>query len=527
MLPPNAFDRADQLVGVLGSFWADTFAGREQVQSLATGQQLMGWQTLLDAAELVASLSRFTVPLFHRENWSLLSLRGSQRNHVATNLVRYDDGDQYDQGQHYDAATRTAGHTFPLPAGLVQLPLLLNRFTAPSLCWQPGIDFATADGAITFRQNPCEDGRVAKRPIYADGQIVDEEAVLWIYNGEYDWETTYRQFGYAVGLHMQSGRGYRELLNAVFDGLLFGPARQRVVSAFSAITGLPLVQEPQETVTEVRRDSRSQLVITDRHVYQFPVDSTPTVRTGDTVRAGDTLTTDLEFYELNRGEVPELVRALAIGTGFLAQCFYGELLFENKLVPLAVTTDAASGFTRLEFPLGGFPADRQQFFDELHARGVAAAMLPVDPCDQADAIRDPGNNCDTVDAYYRRGTLAHLLDQRPQRLGEPTAASLPKQINPLQFLVTQVLRNNACVVRIRLAGTTSGVGLQHVRSLQRLLPPQMALLLVLELTPHSDSITVSQLAEDVSTFQAAEVVTDNLVASDGGATIKILSGSCQ
>lgn len=71
------------------------------------------------------------------------------------------------------------------------------------------------------------------------------------------------------------------------------------------------------------------------------------------------------------------------------------------------------------------------------------------------------------------GALAHLLDRRPNGPGEPLA-HLPATINPLEFLIANVLRNNAYLVRIKASSLRRRkLGLYNMRHLRRLLPPQI------------------------------------------------------
>src|SRR5690606_17803300 len=115
--------------------------------------------------------------------------------------------------------------------------------------------------------------------------------------------------------------------------------------------------------------------------------------------------------QFQRGQVPAELRAVELGRGWLAAGFVGGLTFENKDVPLVVESDGV--YTRLSWELGGWDQDVRRFFDQLHARGLANPP-----------------------------TLAQLLDRRTNPAGEPTAANLPATINPLAFLVANVLRNH-------------------------------------------------------------------------------------
>ena len=135
-------------------------------------------------------------------------------------------------------------------------------------------------------------------------------------------------------------------------------------------------------------------------------------------------------------------------------------------------------------------------------------------------------------AHKRRGTLAHLLDKRVNSGTEPTAAHLPKTINPLRFLVENVLRNNVFVVRIMVPALGKNrLGLYNIRHLRQLLPPQTAMIVIFELAP--ERVTVNgpdNVREILNTFTGMERQKDTLPSTlvrDFGAYARVVSGTCQ
>lgn len=527
--PATVYDQPTALLATLGGWWADGYQGRDQVSAVVRSKSQVENQTMLDVMELIAALSRYTVPIYHKDNWYAFYLLESQRNDASTSLLRYDDaGATYDTGDLYDVPQDRPNHAFPRPDDLVDAPIMFNRFTDPTLTWETGVDYVFRDNAVIFRENPFDDVRVAKRPVYEDGVIVDQEALMWVFRGDFDWDTIYRQFGYAVGVRLQSSLGYRELLNAVWDAMVGGTSKQQVLTAFSAMSGVPLVRETQETVVDIDADRKHRLILTDQHVYKFHPDATPIVEVGDTVQRGQSLTDTLTIHEFNRGETPDTLLALAMGKGFLSSCFYSDLIFENLEVPLTVITDDPSGFTKVTWPLGGFPLDVDHFFDEMHARGVAEATRPIDECEEVETVLYPADDCDETNEYARLGTIAHLLDLRPEKVGEPTASNLPATINPLQFLVANVLRNNAYLVRVKVATTgRDKLGLYNARLLTKIVPPHTAMILLAEMTAQSDPVTVDKVQEQVAFFDGMAPLADTIdMVDDSRVTLRVISGTC-
>lgn len=493
----TVYDDPEKLLGLIGSFWRNVYEGAFTVGSVLHARAQLDADAHLRLLDLVASMSRFEVPVFRRRNWTLLRLVESRKNE--TELARYDGSLTYADGSpaEYDVPRPGELHAWAVPPELVAAPAVLNRITDASLVMTEGADYTLAGGVIRFRRDPFADPAVATRELVQDGTVVDREAALWVYGGEFDLATVYTQFGYALGLQLASSTGYRDLVNAVFDALVQGPTAASIEAAFSAVCGIPLAAGA-ETVEEVWRDAAHLWVSTDATVYQFAPTAAPLVAAGQAVTAGEPLVSGLRFFELNRGHAALAggPRALVLGRGVLAAGFHQELMFEDGEVPLVVAYDAA-GRAKLSWELPGFPGDVEAFFDVLHANGVAAGQ-----------------------------TLAHLLDTRPADAKaanpEPPPAALPPTINPLAFLCDNVLRNNAFVVHCRpseFGPNALGLG-AAAQILRRVVPPQTLCVVVAELSGRDAPVTMTGPGTDespgaveaVATFSAARTAEDCSVA---------------
>ena len=78
--PANPWDRPRNLLATLGSFWSETYSGRDQIESIVRAKGQIENQTVQDLLETTVALSRYTVPIFHRDNWYPLRLLRSARN---------------------------------------------------------------------------------------------------------------------------------------------------------------------------------------------------------------------------------------------------------------------------------------------------------------------------------------------------------------------------------------------------------------------------------------------------------------
>lgn len=465
------FDSPEKLLRVVGSFWRNVYEGSDFVESALHGRAQLDAQAHLWLLDLIASMSRYTVPVFHTRNWTLLRLLESQKD--ATEIATYGGAAVYAEGTtlKYSVPRPSDLHAWALPTGFRGAKVILNRITDASLTLVEGVDFTIDDGVVRFAKNPFDDERAGKRELLKDNTVVDREVGLWAYHGEWDWDTVHRQYGYAIGLRLKSSEGYKELVNAVYDALVKGTTAASVEAAFSAICGIPLARV-SETIEDVWEDDRRLWIATDKNVYQFPPTVSPTVAVGQAVGPGEPLTDGLRFFDLNRGHrgISGGLKALVLGRGVLAGGFYQDLMFEDKDVPLLVEHDA-DGLAKVSWELAGFPGDVAAFFDRMHADGVS-----------------------------RGQTLANLLDTRPAdaREGEPTAAALPATINPLKFLTDNVLRNNAFVVRVRPAEfgpNALGLGVA-AQVLRRVIPPQTLCFVVAELSVSDAQVSMGAPGND-------------------------------
>lgn len=654
--PGTDLDRSRVLLALLGSFWAKTYIGTDQLKSYTTATALTVAQTHRNLLEVVAALSRFSVPVFHEELLIPIVIRKSQVNSQATNNAKFDRGAyQFDGSIRFDIPLDSDLFAFPVDPALRTVKQVLNKITFPTAVYFEGVDFFidVENHAIRFTTNPFENDAFLRRPIYTDNAVTDEEIVLWGFCSESDYNHIFNQFAYAVGIKLKSSENYRQLMNAVITGLIDAGASSATLDmALSAICGVPLTIEPEETVEVVATDSRGLFIATDKHVYRFRDTAEPLVAVGTKTTVGTHLVRCFEtkeFFSLNSYRYPEdpedtiprpeqnptslvtnlfepLVTesdndlvvnlteeislaarkellGLAVDHGFLAACFLGDLVFENKLVPLEVQERHPSGYTYVHFGLGGFPADVRQFFDEIHARGIelaetvinfrvtprpGQAILCWDPPpvhtrrdvlsysvqysadggktwlavpgtitdqtvilngldDAIDYVFRVAPNFETsagpyatttvtdikpVPSRFRKGTLAHVLDKHIQAGTEPTADRLPALINPMRFLIENVLRNNVFVVRIVVSAVgADALKLYNVRHLRKLMPPQTAMIIIFDLDGATDKIKGDiMIGEAQIIYKGAEPRADSIDDSyviDNGATLKILSGTCQ
>jgi hypothetical protein len=468
--PANDYDRRGTLLGLLGSFWTNVYQGSALTEELVHAQAQLEAQAHLTLLELAASVSRFDVPVFHTRNWHMLTLVESDLNTGSSAIPTYDGTLTYGGGHSYGQPLSLPQSAWDLPSGMKDGSLVMNRITRPSVTMVKDVDYQITDDSIIFRDNPFDNPLIPKRDIYVGDAVTDRELALWVFRGSFDWQNVYNQFGYVLELFLESGDNYRTLVNAIFDAMVQGTTVRHIRTALSAMTDIPLVIETQETVEQLLTDANRKLVVTDQHVYEFSVNDTFEVEVGDLVEAGDTLTTGLGFFDFGDGSVPAstVVSGVALGRGLLTAGFFAELVFENEDKALVVETDD-DGYTRLSWEISGWPGDVEEFFDSLHARGLAEGQ-----------------------------TLAHLLDERTNKVGEPGASNLPATINPLEFLCENIFRNHAFLVTVEASSMgRNALGFNSAKILRKIIPPQTLMILAVELA-HSDDPIIMDSAGDAT-----------------------------
>jgi len=512
--PSTDLEKSDKLLATIGSYWSSTYQGMDFISDILKAKSDLTAQTWVNFMELIASISRFTVPVFHHENWHPIVIKESELNNFDAFLPEYTTGttDVYDESgdMEYGKPVPLEGYfSVPIPSTLKQVKNVLNGIAKPSVVWGDGVDYwMPKAGVLTFKKNPFSDDLFPVKDIFLDDKIVDRECVLWIYSGQWDYDTVYEQFGYALELRLESSDGYLKIVNAILDAFTGATKAKDLQYAWSAITGVPIVLGELETVELVTEDSRATVVVTDKNVYRFPLGSTVIVATGDKVYAGDSLVDTLQIYEFTRGAVPSSLTGLVMGPGFLSMGFFGDITFENSSVAIAVEENV-DGYTKVSWPLGGFVEDVTKFWNDVHAKGVKEGK-----------------------------TLAMYMDVRPSPEGQPTALNLPTTINPLEFLCENFLRYNTFLVKINTRRLGKGkLPAIPAASLRKMIPPQTSMIVLVELVQKDDPVimdgpgsALSPGYEETLSGMPCMTVSENISGSTyitESTRVTLVSGRCQ
>jgi len=496
--PTNDLDNPSKLLSLLGSLWYETYDGRQwlldRIQTTTENAQ----QTHRNLTEVAASVARTTIPVFHTENWYAVRLRESELNNNDAALWYFDDADlppfNGSPPYFFDVPRTTDNYVFELPEEIADCWLISNRLQDPSVVLHQGTDYQLqADrNALVLRENPFENELIPQLPIYTDGEITDNEILLWFFRSDIDKQLPWYHLGYVLGIQLDSSQAYLDLLNAAMDAIVGGTGVGHVEAVASMMAGVPLVQVTGEVVEDIYTDANHTLVITDKQVYKHSTAVTVTVTVGEELEAGQSMSDAYELHDFRRGELADSLTGLAMGPGMLSPEFFGEVCFKTQISDVRVT--GVAGSERVEWDLGGHPLDVEHFWDIVHTRRL------------------------TYDQ-----SLYELLTQ-----DGPIATT----INPLQFLAENVLRNNTLVILLRAESFgDNALGLAPARLLRRITPPHVAILFILELPSMSDSVNIDNIDDtSISTFDGMPVLSDTFDddnADESSFAAKNVSFTCQ
>jgi hypothetical protein len=79
-------------------------------------------------------------------------------------------------------------------------------------------------------------------------------------------------------------------------------------------------------------------------------------------------------------------------------------------------------------------------------------------------------------------TLAELLDQRTNKVGQPAQSALPAYVNPIEMVVGNIMRNNLFVIRMNAASFGENApGSTMLSFLRTVIPPHTTYVILYQL----------------------------------------------
>lgn len=467
--PRNDLDDYSVLHRQLGSYWYRTYDNQLQIKTWMDSTARMYQQAALDLNALGLSSSRFTIPSFRTQLYMPLVIKLSERASTGVYVPRYGDaivyGPQPDTGYTYRYGVGVEYGPWSYPqSSFRQAGMCVNSLTNPTIIWVEGIDFTVTDDAIVFRVDPFSRSEFTKL------ETDDEQLRLWFLDCEVDERWVQKQYGEVAGLDGDSSDAYRRLVNAKWDLFTAGPTFDGVSEYIAATFDIPLAYS-DEVVEATGTATSYKWIATDKRVYKHALAVDPVVAVGDRVSSGSALTEGLSITALNRGRVPDSLQALVLSKSYLTVGYTAGVSFRNADVTLSV--DSTTGQVRFE--VGGYPSDVERFWTEYYSRCDAAGV------DGAAVIQ---------------------------------SAASKNTINPLEFLVENVLRYNFIIAQVDFnARGPDAFDATYIDQIRSLLPPFAALIVVYEVGFGTEELSKDRITDGLE-FQAIITLTDSLVASE-------------
>jgi hypothetical protein len=492
--PITDLERPKVLLDLLGSFWASTYGGSHDVESYLSSRAQLEKQTVQNLREAIDATSRLKVPVYHTALWYQLILKESEMNDLDFSIPKY--GEEFLYGPQpiteetilYGEPTNRNVFAFKVPVGLAVIPGIYNRTDSPTISWLNGLEYEIEEGYLKLINNPFDTSGLAVRDVVTDGEVTDREVALWLFNSQWDVDMIWVHYGHILGIDLPSSRSYKNLVNSVFDAIVEGSSIGSVSNVIAAVADVPTIIEDDEVVEAIIRDQDSLTIVTDKNSYIHGATATAAVAVGDEVHKGQLLCLAAQTYSPGHEEKPSWLSGLCMEESYIDRFFRGGILFIDDDLPLVVTTE--DGRTRADLTLHGDPITVDMFLDEIHFRGLHSGE-----------------------------TLANLLDIRETPSGDPTAASLPSTVNPLKFLLDNILRNNALIVLLRPSEFgPNALPVQSLSALRRILPPQRTVIIVVqaeaiedsEIESGSDNLAKVQWMTEIDEDSAIEAGSGNL-----------------
>lgn len=448
-----------ELAASLGSFWSGQFGGRQNVFDLMAAKCVAEKQWKVDFNEMVSSVNRFKQPIFHEERWFFVELAESQMNVGQTAQHVYGGDVAYGGGELYGDYRNDETYSWDWDLPVVDSAGLAGGILAPRHYLVRGTDFQVKPGGITVFSNPFDSDWPFREERDDTGELVDRYLQVWLVNAWVDREDIFRQWGYQLRLRLPSSEAYLGYLNAMYDAAIAGTTDEILRRMVGVAFGIPTAAG-QELVSAVEYGRNHLLVVTDSSVYQFSKNDSPVVASGDTINAGDTLTTGLQFFNCHRGDVPPS----SVLPGFVTGPEYsppgvGPLLWQNADVP--VTAEAVGDELYVSFDLLGDEDDVKAILDQLNAGNLLASYLDTrkQPVAVAGCSVDP--------------------------LPPPLPTHMPATINPLELLIKIPFRRSVTFAVIDVAAAEHSMRGWSFSDLRRVVPPHCSLIL---LTRYSSEI---------------------------------------
>lgn len=445
----DLFLHPDQLWYGLDSFWRDRLVTADaELVKYTTYASIAAYTALVRSASLAVSQGQvLTAPVSAvRVPWYPLVIFKDQ--YVLSSYRTYGSGDVYAVGVTTYGQAGTSKWRVGVDPAVVSIGSIVDKLTESLVAVDRSL-FSFADSTLTTTIDLFT--LVSEKTDATSGRPY---IVVWLKNVEIDYGVVQAGLGWLVKHQAPSGIRYDASLRYLYECVALGATVGRVEALLNSAAGLPVVG----TVEPVRRildDGWLKHIVTDTTSYQFPNTLSSTVAVGTTlvpysgVSAAIRVVAGSDVSALSSDNLPGIVQQVALSTGSVVR-----LSFKNGST---VWTYDALRPSPWRFPVGGEPADVEQFWVDCWARQQASGVL-----------------LSTVYGLTNPGSYA---------------------VNPMQVALTDVADNNVVAIIIDFAKCPAS----PVEALERvgsLLPRWPLLIVQMATAPMTDAIDIATPSVD-------------------------------
>lgn len=442
----------------LGEFWQCQLSDADLL-ALETFAELMVEEDVnLRNVDLTAAISIHTIQPFLTRQWGLLELLESGLA-VEPNIIVFGaEGRRFD-GSFVYGQTDASSFAWPAPAQLRSLGIITDRIVAPTYIWDiTNFVFDASAGVLRFRENPFNSvpsellyNSDGTPKTYTDAQGVskqDRRLKLWMRDIEIDERTPFLRYGSVVNIGGESSQAYIDTVEATWSMLLQGPSVEALERGLLASAGLKYVESP-ETVEVVELDIDGLVVVTDKTVYRGHAKAIPLVSVGDHLKPGDFVFDTVVVTDFSDGRPDNISHINGLVLSSELADITGTVVIPNRTGSWSVL-GIRDGEPEVRFEVLGSDRDVSEFWDRVHARGVATGKPLADFVDASVAV------------------------------------------NPLEFMLANILGNSLIFIEVKpqdfLTRETGFLG-----RIKSLLPAGVLVITQIALDPVEDSLSMAAI----------------------------------
>ena len=487
--PKNDLDKIEKMVSLLGGYWTESYEGRDQIRDIVASRSKLWRQALVSWEEAVKSRSRKDIDSYSTSIWVRVFLDKSKGASVIND---YKGKSKYGNTP-YIKYGEISGASWDLPIGIVGVSQIYNRVSEPSASLFETVDYNIdhRSNRIVFKINPFNNTKFPRELITNNDGSVDEQLSMWFHMAKIDKKAVQRFYGMPIGIDGVSGESYKDLVNQIYDCLIEGPSTYKIAKVIGDSIECP-VSKNAETVIDVSKGART-VIVTDKEVYYAPEASESTVFVGKKLTPGISLSDALSIREIRRGVSLNNLPSLTIGSGLVDNSILGNLSFVNDNVPLEKVKYL--GKVNVTFKIGGHPFDVDQFWK---------------------LVRKSEDK--------KKISLAHILSKTPADK-EVDEVTLPRQINPLRFLVDELMPRGMTLVTIKAGRLLKSI--PRLDAVLEVCPLNSFLFFIFE-TPLIIDDSLEVASESEVGYTAANTISNDDSVNNLGSkvTIKSISSQC-